>query len=109
MQLMGSGKKSAKKRGPGKPFQKGPDERRGNGPAEGEGGRPLKMYQERMRKAAEVANIEAILADPNHSQFMRAYEHAVDRGFGKVAERVEHVGEGGGPIAMTIKFVGAKK
>lgn len=77
----------------------------GKGPPKGSGGRPLAIYQKRMQLAAQAAQVEKILKDPDHPQFMKALEFAANRGFGKVAETIEHTGADGGPIAMTVRFV----
>jgi hypothetical protein len=69
-------------------------------------GRPPKIYSERMRLAAEAARIEAILADPDHPQFMKALQFAADRGMGKVSDVVEHTGNV--QHAMTVRLVSSK-
>jgi hypothetical protein len=48
--------------------------------------------------------LKAILKNAKHPHYMKALAFAAEHGYGKATETVEHTGEGGGPIAMTVTF-----
>ena len=80
-------KKSAKPRGPGRPFQKGGDPRSGRGPAKGapNAGRPPDEFKAMLAGLASwdvtLGSIAAILGDPSHPHFVKALEYVSDRGY----------------------------
>lgn len=93
-----SSKKSAKKSAPGRPFQPGTDQRRGNGPSKGapNAGRPPDKFKELCRELASgqktIEAVEAILEDQSHSQFMAALKWASEHGYGRPSQPLEHSG-----------------
>lgn len=94
------GKKSANKSAPGKPFQSGADQRRGNGPSKGapNAGRPPDEFKALCRELATTANtikaVRAILKDQDHSQFLQALRWASEHGYGKPTQPMEHSATG---------------
>ena len=45
---------------------------------------------------------------PNTKEVLQATEMLMDRGWGKATQAVEVGGMGGGPVAVTVTFVGAR-
>jgi hypothetical protein len=94
---MSAGKKRAK---PGKKtgknsgtFAKGPDSRRGRGPAPGTGGRPPDEFKARMRELATLPEVERELERVLKSQLSRdwlgALKFVSEHGYGKPNQPVE--------------------
>jgi hypothetical protein len=50
-----------------------------------------------------VAQLEKILNNPDHPQFMRAMEFVADRGHGRVAHEVTN--RIAGPVVVTVRVV----
>lgn len=67
-------------------------------------GVPPEAFRTRMQLIASrtktAKNLEKILDDADHSQFMKALEFAADRGYGKVPQAV--TGPEGGPLTIKI-------
>ena len=103
-----SAKKSAKPRGPGRPFQKGGDPRSGRGPAPGapKAGRPPDEFKAMLAGLASwdatIASLERILSDPDHPAFQKALDYVTDRGYQKLGDTLAITGADGGPLAVTI-------
>lgn len=74
-------------------FAAGPDPRRNTVPPPPGPGRPPDEFRERMRALASredvLAALDAILTNPNHPQFLRAWQEAADRGYGKAAQHLD--------------------
>jgi hypothetical protein len=43
-----------------------------------------------------------ILANPTHPQYVQAYKMAAEFGYGRASQPLEHTGENGGPIAVSV-------
>jgi hypothetical protein len=103
---------SLKRQGRETPKKNGGILRIGN-PGNAGGGRPKDEFKARMRELASGPETEAaltrILKDSTHPHYMRALAFAAEHGYGKPTDHVELSGQGGGPLEMTVRFVGAKK
>lgn len=72
--------------------------KKGRGPAKGapNAGALPATFKNRMAllaaRAKTAKNIESILDDPKHPQFMKALEFAADRGYGRVEQPQTHTG-----------------
>jgi len=79
----------------GKPFQPGPDPRRGHGPEKGapNAGRPPDEFKRLMASLASreetIHALEQILADPSSPHYIQALKFAADRGYGVPTQPVE--------------------
>lgn len=90
--------KSAKKRGPGRPFAPG---RSGN-PS---GRKPIPQEIKALFAAATVPVAEALIAtaiDRTHEQHVKAAIHVLERSLGKVPQPMQHSGAEGGPLTLTV-------
>lgn len=82
--------------------------KRGRGPKKGapKAGRPpdefKAMLAELASREATLDAVRRILEDPSHPQFLRAMEFATERGYGKVAQAVEHTGAAGAPLEVLV-------
>jgi hypothetical protein len=95
-----------------KPFQPGPDPRRGRGPKPGARslerppGRPRDEWKAWLRSLIDSpesrAAIEAVACDPNHPAYARVLQWAAERGYGKETEHVEVTGNEGGPLEVRV-------
>lgn len=92
----------------GRPFQRGPDERRGRGPAKGapNAGRPPDEHREFCRSLISDPDCErevkAILTDRDHPAFKAMWAEVARRGYGMPAQ--PHTGaDGEGPIAHRVE------
>ena len=73
------------------------------------GGRPKDEFQAKMRELSSSDEALAFLGeclrgDHGYKAHTSAMAFAAEHGYGKAKEVVEHTGEGGGPIAMTVTF-----
>jgi hypothetical protein len=89
-------KKSAGKSAPsGRPFEPGPDARRGRGPAKGapNAGRPPDDFRKRMAALASrdetLAALGRILSNSDHPHYVQAFKLAADRGYGVPKQTVD--------------------
>lgn len=76
----------------------------------GAGGRTPDEFKAKMREYASSQKAldyfdQCIRGDHGPKAHASAIAFAAERGYGRVKETVEHVGDGGGPIAMTVRFV----
>lgn len=80
-------------------FQPGPNPDRGRGVAPGHplGGAPKESFRAAMRELvstdAVIEHVRRVLNDPKHPHWMRAFEFAVERGYGKEATEQVQSGE----------------
>lgn len=74
------------------------------------GGRTPDEFKAKMRELAGSTKAldyfeQCLLGEHGPKAHASAMAFAAERGYGKVKETIEHTGEGGGPIAMTVRFV----
>lgn len=86
-------RKPAAKRGNRGAFTGADDPRRNKVPPPPGPGRPPDEFRERMRALASrddvLAALEQILSDPNHPHWLRAWQEAADRGYGRAAQHLD--------------------
>lgn len=80
----------------------------GRGPKKGapNAGRPRDEWKAWLRSIVDAEEtregIAAILSDHSHPAYAKVLQWAAERGYGKESDHIEHSGEGGGPIAITV-------
>jgi hypothetical protein len=76
------------------------------GGKKGRSGRKPDEFKAMMRELVShddaTKALKAILSEPGHPQYVSAYRMAAEFGYGKASQPVEHTGEGGGPISVTV-------
>ena len=82
-------------RGHGQRFKPGPDPRRGRGPKTGaaNAGRPTDEFKRRMAAMVSredtLRELELILSDGSNPQFLKAFQFAVERAYGRPVQAVD--------------------
>jgi hypothetical protein len=82
----------------------------GGGPQPGSGRPPdefKKLCQSLASRKETIDAVEAILKDSKHPAYLGALKWATENGYGRPKESVELTGSNGGPLALTVTFVGA--
>lgn len=46
--------------------------------------------------------LASVIGNPAHPDFVKAYKMAAEFGYGRATQPLEHTGEGGGPISVSI-------
>lgn len=97
-----SERKSAGNNGNLRPFEPGPDPRRGNGPPKGQGGRPPNEVKARMAELLDDEEVDAYLrrclrGEEGGKVFVMAFKEVFDRAHGKAVQQLQLSGIPGGP------------